>query len=175
MHFRGVTTVVAKLFHLVQPDVAVFGAKDYQQALVIRRMVRDLDFPVRIVVAPTVREADGLAMSSRNRYLAPEERGRAVVLNRVLDAAARRLDEGERNASRLCARMRRGIGRWAPGAEVDYVEIVDADTLKPVGTVAGPVRLALAVRFGGARLIDNRGWKPSTKRSARPPDAGRSR
>ena len=166
-HFRGVTTVVAKLFHLVQPDVAVFGAKDYQQALVIRRMVRDLDFPVRIVVAPTVREADGLAMSSRNRYLAPAERDQAASLRRILDDAVGRLDGGERSAARLRARIRREIGRQAPNAEIHYVAIVDAETLKPVATISGPLRLALAVRFGGARLIDNAGWRPPTRRTGR--------
>jgi pantoate--beta-alanine ligase len=174
-HFPGVTTVVAMLFNLVQPDTAVFGAKDYQQALVIRRMVRDLHFPVRVVVAPTFREEDGLAMSSRNRYLSPSHRREAAALNEILAEAVERLADGERSAARLRSWIRRQIRRRAPSGEIDYVDVVDANGLDAVGQVRGPVRLAIAVRFEGARLIDNMGWTPPTRRSARRRDAVGSR
>jgi pantoate--beta-alanine ligase len=155
-HFRGVTTVVAKLFNIVLPDLAVFGAKDYQQAAVVKRMVRDLNFPVRVVVAPTVREPDGLAMSSRNRYLAPRQRGQATVLWRVIQAARARVTAGAGNirAARLRADLQRLIAA-EPEARLDYLEFLDADSLRPVGTVRRGVHLALAVRISGTRLIDN--------------------
>ncbi|HET9675894.1 MAG TPA: pantoate--beta-alanine ligase, partial [Solirubrobacterales bacterium] len=151
-HFRGVTTVVAKLFNVVGPDVAYFGQKDAQQAVVIRRMVRDLDFPVRIEVLPTVREADGLAMSSRNAYLGPEDRERATVLHRALDAAER----GARTGS-LAAALEAATREFeAAGIEPEYLEARDAETLEPVEQLADrPVLVAVAARVGSARLIDN--------------------
>ncbi len=154
-HFRGVTTVVTKLLHAVQPDLAVFGQKDAQQAAIMRRMVLDLNMPVRIVVRPIVREPDGLAMSSRNRYLAPEERVQAVCLRRALETAERMVKgQGIRQTRRLRAAMRRVISRY-PLARLEYIELVDAESLKPVKTVKSPVLAALAVRIGATRLIDN--------------------
>ncbi len=158
-HFRGVCTVVAKLFNLTQPHVAVFGEKDAQQLRVIRRMVRDLDIPVEIVAGPTVREPDGLAMSSRNAYLSPEERAQAVCLRRALDAAAARLAAGERDAARLRAAMADVIA-GAPLARADYVEIVDDETLEPVAAIDRPALAALAVFVGRTRLIDNAVLRP---------------
>jgi pantoate--beta-alanine ligase len=153
-HFRGVTTVVAKLLNITQPDVAVFGQKDAQQAAVIRRMARDLDMPVRIVVAPTVRERDGLALSSRNSYLSPEERAEAVVVPRSLGLARELVRAGEHDARRIKSAMRRLIQSRSHGL-VDYIEIVDLDELTPVSRVTGRALIALAVRFGRTRLIDN--------------------
>jgi pantoate--beta-alanine ligase len=153
-HFRGVTTVVAKLFNAVQPDVAYFGRKDAQQALVLERMVRDLDFPVEIEVLPIVREPDGLAMSSRNAYLSSEERTRALALSEALraaDAAARR---GERSVAALTEVVRNALGN--AGIEPEYVEARDAEDLSPVADLNGrPVLVAVAARVGRARLIDN--------------------
>ena len=153
-HFRGVTTVVAKLFNLVLPDFAVFGEKDAQQLRIIRRMVRDLAFPVEIVAGPTVREADGLAMSSRNAMLKPEERAQATVLRQALDEAERLHGAGERSTHRLKAAMQAVLTR-APLAQVDYLEVVDDQTLEPVEAVDRPTLIALAVKFPSARLIDN--------------------
>jgi pantoate--beta-alanine ligase len=155
-HFRGVTTVVAKLFQLVLPDVAVFGAKDYQQAAVVRRMVRDLNFPVRIVVAPTLREPDGLAMSSRNRYLAAGERPQAVALWQALQEARRAVRSARRSlpAGRLKAELKWLI-ETRPDARVDYLEFFEPDTLKPLNRVGRGAHLALAVFIGRTRLIDN--------------------
>lgn len=155
-HFRGVTTVVAKLFHIVQPDVAVFGAKDYQQATVIRRMVRDLDFPVRIVVAPTRREPDGLALSSRNKYLEGAMRAQATVLWGAIRAARSAVRESFQPipAARLKARLKKFI-ESNPAVRVDYVEIFDGETLLPVTRAARGTHLALAVFVGKTRLIDN--------------------
>jgi pantoate--beta-alanine ligase len=151
-HFRGVTTVVAKLFNSVGPDVAYFGQKDAQQAVVIRRMARDLDFPVRIEVLPTVREADGLAMSSRNAYLDDEARERAVALSRALQAAERGAREESLQAG-LDAARRELAGA---GIEPEYLEARDAEGLEPVAALNGrPVLVAVAARIGGARLIDN--------------------
>ncbi len=155
-HFRGVTTVVAKLFNLVLPDIAVFGAKDFQQAAVIQRMVRDLNFPVKIVVAPTHREPDGLAMSSRNKYLEGGLRAQATVLWRAIQrtrAAIRRSVRPIR-AARLKADLKRFIER-EPDARLDYVELFDADTLQPVTQVTRGKQMALAVFIGKTRLIDN--------------------
>lgn len=153
-HFRGVTTVVAKLFNLVLPDVAVFGAKDYQQAAVIQRMVRDLNFPVRIDVAPTHREPDGLAMSSRNKYLSPEERGQAVVLAEALRQARETVKAGPVDSVQLKQQLSRFIaGR--PAARLDYIEIFDPETLVPLAQATPGARMALAVFFGKTRLIDN--------------------
>lgn len=153
-HFPGVLLVVAKLFHIVQPDVAVFGQKDLQQLLLIRRMVRDLNFPVEIVAGPTVREPDGLAMSSRNAYLSPEERERAAVLYQALRRAKELVQEGERSASRVIEAMRAQI-EGTPGTRVDYIEIVDLEELHPVERLEGRVAIALAVYVGPARLLDN--------------------
>jgi pantoate--beta-alanine ligase len=151
-HFRGVTTVVAKLFNLVGPDVAYFGQKDAQQAVVIRRMVRDLDFPVRVEVMPTVREADGLAMSSRNAYLDPEARERATALARALATAERAARAGSLAAGLDAARRELA----AADIEPEYLEARDAETLEPVAELADrPVLVAVAARFGAARLIDN--------------------
>ena len=153
-HFRGVTTVVAKLLNIVQPDVALFGQKDAQQAIVIRRMVRDLDFPVRIEVLPTVREADGLAMSSRNRYLTGQDRGRAAALHRALSAAEAAAAGGERSVDAALAAARAELR--AAGIEPEYLEARSAEDLTPAETLNGrPVLVALAARVGRARLIDN--------------------
>ncbi len=154
-HFRGVTTVVAKLFNLVLPDVAVFGQKDFQQATIIRRMVRDLNFPVRVIVAPTVREADGLAMSSRNKYLEGDLRRQATVLRRAMDAAHAALKRSKKiSAARLKADTRKLI-ESEPDARLDYVEFFEPETLAPVADVSTGVRMALAVVVGKTRLIDN--------------------
>jgi len=153
-HFRGVLTVVLKLFNVAAPQVAYFGQKDYQQTVVIRRMVADLDVPVEVRVLPTVREADGLAMSSRNRYLNPDERRQAVCLSASLDLCSRLAAQGSRSTDELKARMRARIDK-EPSALVDYVEIVDPDTLGPVAAVrSGDVAL-VAVLVGTTRLIDN--------------------
>jgi len=153
-HFRGVTTIVAKLFNIVQPDIAVFGQKDAQQAKVIERMVRDLCFPVEIIIAPIVREPDGLAMSSRNRYLSPEDRGGAICIYRSLCLAERMYEEGTKNTDVIRKAMRELI-EITPRIQIEYIETVDHQTLKPVGTIENTTLVAVAVRIGGARLIDN--------------------
>jgi pantoate--beta-alanine ligase len=153
-HFRGVATVVAKLFHILQPDRAYFGQKDAQQTVVIRRMVQDLNIPVEIVICPTVREPDGLAMSSRNTYLNPEERRAATVLFRALQAAKARYEAGERDAERLREAMREVI-RAEPLARIDYVSVAHPETLQELERVEGPALLSLAVYIGTTRLIDN--------------------
>jgi pantoate--beta-alanine ligase len=153
-HFRGVCTVVAKLFHILSPDAAVFGEKDFQQLAIIRRMVRDLNFPVEIIGAPTVREADGLACSSRNQYLNPTERQEAPVLQRALQEARRLTAQGEQSVAAVLEAARKVI-ETAPLARIDYLELVDAETLQPI-SVAGPNSLiAVAAFFGQTRLIDN--------------------
>jgi pantoate--beta-alanine ligase len=153
-HFRGVATVVCSLFNLVRADVAVFGEKDAQQLAVVRQMVRDLHMPVEIVPAPTVREADGLAMSSRNAYLSAEERQAATVLHRALGAAGELIAAGERRADAVRQRMR-DVLNTEPLARVEYAEVVDADSFRPVEVLAGRLVLPLTVRIGGTRLIDN--------------------
>lgn len=153
-HFRGVTTVVAKLFNAIKPHFAVFGQKDAQQCLVIRRMARDLGMDVEISIAPTVREPDGLAMSSRNVYLNPDERAQATALHRALSLAGRMVESGERDPAAVISRMRALIAE-RPAARIDYVAIVDTGRLEPVDRLAGEILVALAVRFGKARLIDN--------------------
>jgi pantoate--beta-alanine ligase len=153
-HFRGVTTVVAKLFNLVLPDIAVFGEKDFQQAAIVRRMVRDLNFPVEIVVAPTVREADGLALSSRNRYLTPSERAQATVLWEAIQWARREVTRTAWPAARLRAAVARLVAS-RPAAKLDYVEFFDPATLRPQRQVAPGAHMALAVWIGKTRLIDN--------------------
>jgi pantoate--beta-alanine ligase len=153
-HFDGVATVVAKLFNILPADLAFFGEKDYQQMVVIRRMVQDLDMPIEIVPCPTVREPDGLAMSSRNAYLSQEERVRATSLSRALFLARDRIAAGEYDAASLTTGIRNEI-RLAQPTEIDYVEIVDPETLAPLPKVDRPARICLAVRFGSCRLIDN--------------------
>jgi pantoate--beta-alanine ligase len=153
-HFRGVATVVLKLFNLAQPDRAYFGQKDAQQALIIRQMVRDLNVPVEVRVLPTVREPDGLALSSRNKYLDADQRRHAAVLSRALAEARARVAAGERDGEVLRALLTERIAA-TPGAALDYAAVVDADTLAPVARLSGPTLLALAVRFGTTRLIDN--------------------
>lgn len=154
MHFRGVTTVVAKLFNIVKPHLAVFGRKDFQQLVTIRRMVADLNFDVEIVGAPIVREADGLAMSSRNAYLSPRERAAALCLSRALWAAAARVEQGETECRTILAAVRRVIAE-EPLARLDYAAVVDPDTLEDVPAVNNQAVVALAVRIGKTRLIDN--------------------
>lgn len=154
VHFGGVATVVSKLLNVVQPDVAVFGEKDYQQLQVVRRLARDLDLPVEIVGGPTVREPNGIAMSSRNAYLTSEERSQAVFLVAALRQAWERFDAGERDVGALVDGARDLISAQ-PAARIDYVEIRDADTLEAVDAIADRAVLALAVLFGKTRLIDN--------------------
>jgi pantoate--beta-alanine ligase len=156
-HFEGVTTVVAKLLNVVQPDDLWLGQKDAQQARILEQMVRDLDVPVRVRRAPTVREPDGLALSSRNAYLSSDERRQAVALVRGLRAARQLLRQGVRSAARLRGEIRR-VWRRYPAVREDYVEVVDARTLRPVRAVAGRILVAVAARVGGARLIDNFEW-----------------
>ncbi len=153
-HFDGVATVVAKLFDIVAPDAAFFGEKDYQQLKVIERMVLDLNMPVEIVGCATVREPDGLAVSSRNRYLSREERARATLLYKSMCEAAERVAEGASDAGELIRGMERRIVEGGP-AKIDYVAIVDPGTLQPLDEVRGPARICLAVRIGNCRLIDN--------------------
>jgi pantoate--beta-alanine ligase len=159
-HFAGVATVVTKLFHLTWPHVAVFGEKDFQQLAVIRRMVRDLDLGVEIVGMPIVREADGLAMSSRNAYLSADERGDALALSRGLAAAQAAFDGGERSAAALIAAAR-GPLDGARRVRIDYVELRDADELTPIDRVERRAVLAVAAVVGSTRLIDNRVLDPT--------------
>lgn len=153
-HFRGVTTVVTKLFNIVKPHRTYFGQKDYQQARIVRRMVQDLDMDIAVVVLPTVREPDGLAMSSRNVHLTPEERRQASTLYRALSWAADRVKSGEQDARSLEQGMQQMI-REGTSASVDYVAVCDPESLEPLERVAGPAVALLAVRFSKARLIDN--------------------
>ena len=158
-HFRGVTTVVTKLFHAVRPDVAVFGEKDYQQLAVVRRMTADLDFGIEVVGVPTVREPDGLALSSRNRRLGPDDREAARCVPRALEAATAAVAGGERRASAVVARATAAVAA-EPRARLEYAELRDPETLAEVAEVAGPSLLALAVWVSGVRLIDNRTLVP---------------
>ena len=153
-HFRGVTTVVAKLFNAVRPEKAYFGQKDAQQAAVIRRMARDMDFPIEIVVCPTLREADGLAMSSRNGYLDPVERKAATILFRALTAARAAYDSGERDADQLRGRVSEIVAS-EPLARMQYVSCADAGSLEELANVDGKALLSMAVYIGKTRLIDN--------------------
>jgi pantoate--beta-alanine ligase len=153
-HFSGVLTVVAKLFHLAQPDVACFGQKDIQQLALVRRMVRDLDWPLEIAMVRTVREPDGLAMSSRNAYLDKADRARAVLLSRALSAAHDTWHGGETRADALQARMRDVLGKES-GVTVEYIAVVDPEALAPVKTADETTVVALAARIGSTRLIDN--------------------
>lgn len=153
-HFEGVATVVAALLGLVRPDVAVFGEKDAQQLAVVRALVRDLHLPVEIVPGPIVREPDGLAMSSRNAYLSPDERRRALVLHRALDGARQTIAAGERDAGRVLAGVRATIAA-EPGVELDYAAVVDPLSFAPLERLAGEVVLPVAARVGATRLLDN--------------------
>jgi pantoate--beta-alanine ligase len=153
-HFTGVLTIVAKLFHLAQPEVACFGQKDIQQLALIRRMVRDLDWPLEIAMVTTVREPDGLAMSSRNAYLAPADRACAVVLSQALRAAHDAWSDGETSAAALEARMR-GVFKKEPGVTVEYIAVVDPEALAPVHTADQATVVMVAARIGTTRLIDN--------------------
>lgn len=154
-HFRGVATVVLKLFHLIPADAALFGQKDYQQCCVIRHMVRDLNVPIQIVVCPTVREPDGLAMSSRNRYLSPAERQQALALSQALAEAERLVAEGQRDAAYISRAMRAVLAR-AGIERIDYATIADPESLEELTTIAGPAVALLACHVGTTRLIDNR-------------------
>ena len=158
-HFDGVCTVVSKLFHIVQPDRAYFGKKDAQQLLIIRRMVRDLDIPVEVIGCPIVREADGLAKSSRNTYLSKEERQAALVLHKALSKGEQLLKEGERSAHRVTVAIR-GVLEAEPLARIDYVEVVETETIQKVEEISGAVLCAIAVYIGKTRLIDNFFFEP---------------
>ncbi len=154
-HFRGVTTIVAKLFNIVRPDIALFGMKDYQQAMVLKRMVADLNWPIKMIICPTVREKDGLAMSSRNAYLSPEQRRQAVALYRALKEARNLCGEGEGRISVVLRQMRRIIHQTAPTGKVDYIAFTEMETLKPVLHIRKDTVASLAMRLGPVRLIDN--------------------
>ncbi len=153
-HFCGVATIVLKLLNMVQPDAAYFGQKDYQQALILRQVAADLNVPAVIRVCPIVREPDGLALSSRNRYLSPAARQRALVLWRSLELARELIDRGERSAPAIAARMRERI-ETVEGAQIDYIALVDPETLQPIEIISGRTLAALAVRIENTRLIDN--------------------
>jgi pantoate--beta-alanine ligase len=153
-HFRGVTTIVVKLFNIIRPDLVVFGQKDAQQAVVLKKMADDLDFGIRMIIAPTVREKSGLALSSRNRYLSREEHRQAAVLYQSLRQVKRLIASGERSAAKIRARIRNLIEKH-PLAKLEYIAITDAHTLEPLKKLKGEVLISLAARFGKARLIDN--------------------
>ncbi|MGH7565102.1 MAG: pantoate--beta-alanine ligase [Gemmatimonadota bacterium] len=153
-HFAGVLTIVTKLFHIVQPDVAVFGQKDAQQAVAVRRLVADLDFPIQIVVAPIVRDEDGVALSSRNAYLSDEERVRARALFRSLETARSRVEKGEREA-RAVERAMLEVLKGTPGVEIEYAAVVDPELFERLERIDGPTLAVVAARVGSTRLIDN--------------------
>ena len=163
-HFAGVCTVVAKLFNLVTPHVAYFGQKDAQQVAVVRRMVRDLDLPIEMAIIPTVREPDGLAMSSRNQRLTPGERIRALALSRALNAAEAEVAAGERDAETIAARARAAMDGLRP----EYLALVDPDSFQPIATVDGRALIAVAARVGAIRLIDNTLVQPAATRERAP-------
>lgn len=153
-HFKGVTTIVAKLFNIVQPDIAVFGQKDFQQAVVIQRMVKDLNFPVKIVVAPTIREKSGLALSSRNEYLSNEQKKQALALFQSLNLAKKLIKAGERDSKKIKDKMRKLILKQ-PEARIDYISINDSETLEFLKKIKGDIVISSAVKIGNTRLIDN--------------------
>ncbi len=155
-HFDGVATIVTKLFNVLPADMAFFGEKDYQQMVMIRRMVRDLMIPIAIIPCPTVREPDGLAMSSRNAYLSADQRKQAASLSRALFAAVDRIGAGERDAGKITSVIREEILSAGP-ADIEYCDVVDADTLEVLNAIDRPARICLAVRIGSCRLIDNVG------------------
>jgi pantoate--beta-alanine ligase len=165
-HFRGVTTVCAKLFNIIQPDVAFFGQKDAQQAVVITRMVTDLNMPLKIIVCPTVREPDGLAVSSRNKYLTANQRADATAIYKSLKKCRELIRAGVNNPKKVTGEMRRVL-RQVPSIKVEYAEVVDAETLEPLNRIEGKVLAAIAVRLGKARLIDNIPVTASPKRRAK--------
>ncbi len=154
-HLRGVTTVVTKLFNIVRPDFAVFGMKDYQQAMVLKRMVADLNWPIKMVICPTVREKDGLALSTRNGYLSPMHREQATALYQALRIARKLCMEGEERISVILRDMRRELHDLAPAGKVDYIAFTDMETLRPVTRIEKDTVVSLAVRLGSIRLIDN--------------------
>ena len=154
-HFRGVATVVTRLFNLVRPDRAYFGQKDGQQTVVVRQVIRDLNLGVEMVVVPTVREADGLAFSSRNEYLTPEERRAAPVLYRSLSRATNLWSQGERSAQRLRDEVRQALTQEPLAERIDYVSVADATTLQELDTISGRAMVSVAVKLGKPRLIDN--------------------
>jgi len=160
-HFRGVATVCAKLFNIVQPDTAFFGRKDAQQTIVIKRMVSDLNMPLKIIVCPTIRETDGLAMSSRNRYLGPQERQDATIIYAALKKCAASLADGLCDSQTLERDIRNTIGK-TPSAQIEYIGIMDVQTLRPAGRISGETLVAVAVRIGSTRLIDNLIFDPSS-------------
>ncbi len=170
-HFRGVTTVVTKLLNIVSPDIAYFGQKDAQQTIVIRRLVEDLDINVRIETCPTVREADGLAMSSRNAHLSSEERARALAIPRALAAATAAVKDGERSADVLMAAAREAMSAF--DVEPEYIALVHPDTLDPIARLERPALLAVAARVGSTRLIDNAILNPSAPVKPQPSDLAR--
>lgn len=153
-HFKGVTTIVAKLFNIVQPDIAVFGQKDAQQAVIIERMVKDLNFKTKVIIAPTVREKDGLAQSSRNKYLSPKQRKSATVLYKSLVLAKGLIKNGEKDA-RIIVNKMKGLINKEKDAQIDYIAITDTKNLNPIEKIKGEVIISLAVKFGKTRLIDN--------------------
>jgi len=153
-HFRGVATVVTQLLNLVRPDSAVFGEKDAQQLAVVRRLVRDLHLPVEIASHPTVREPDGLAMSSRNAYLSPQQRAAAAAIYRALSSGRQRIEEGERSADNI-RRLLREVLEQEPLIDLEYAEVVGADTFEPIRKIRGRIVMPIAVRIGSTRLIDN--------------------
>jgi pantoate--beta-alanine ligase len=154
-HFRGVATVCAKLFNIVAPDVAYFGQKDAQQLIVIKRMVADLNFPLKIVACPTIREANGLALSSRNNYLSPQQKKDATGIYRSLQTARKMINAGVKNPKTITARMRKILSSADSLTGIDYISIVDAETLEDLRRIAGRALVAVAARFGHTRLIDN--------------------
>jgi len=154
MHFKGVTTIVAKLFNIVMPNAAVFGQKDFQQAAVIKRMVKDLNFPVKIIVAPTIREKSGLALSSRNSYLSGEEKNQALSLYKSLNLAKKLIESGERDSKKIKDKMRRFTLKESK-AKIDYISINDSETLESLKKIKGSIVISLAVKIGKTRLIDN--------------------
>jgi len=153
-HFQGVTTVVAKLFNIVQPDIAVFGQKDTQQAVVLKKMVDDLNYGIKMIIAPTVRERDGLASSSRNVYLSKEERKQAKVLYQALRLAREMIKKGERSPTKIVSKMNKLIDKQ-PSADIDYIAITDSQTLELLNKLKGEILISLAICFGKTRLIDN--------------------
>jgi pantoate--beta-alanine ligase len=153
-HFKGVTTIVAKLFNIVMPDIAVFGQKDFQQAHVLKMMVKDLNFPVKILVAPTIREKSGLALSSRNSYLSDEERKEALSLYQSLNLAGKLIKAGERDSGIIKEKMKKLIQK-EPETRIDYIAINDSETLEPIKKIRGNIVISLAVKIGNTRLIDN--------------------
>jgi pantoate--beta-alanine ligase len=153
-HFQGVTTIVAKLFNIVQPDIAVFGQKDAQQAVVLKKMVDDLNYGIKMIIAGTVRERNGLALSSRNVYLSKEERKQAKALYQALLLAKQMIKKGERSPAKIVSKMNKLIDKQ-PSADIDYIAITDAHTLELLNKLKGEILISLAVRFGKTRLIDN--------------------